>query len=75
MNGQDKINILEKYEDYLKYTLNNEQMELINLIIDFRKENNISSIIYNKIENLCDYFRIQELNNEKYFFLFIQLEK
>ena len=70
LNGEDKINILEKHEDCFKYTLNNNQMELINLIIDFRKENKISTIIYSKVENLCDYFRMQKMDNEKYLFIY-----
>ena len=50
MNFQDKINILKKNEDCIKYTLNNDQLELINLIIELRKNNNIGNIIYSKNE-------------------------
>ena len=70
MKTEDKINILEKNEDFFKYTLNNEQMELINLIFEFRKNNNIGNLIYSQIENLCDYFKHQKLNNEKYLLIY-----
>ena len=38
MDFQSKINILENNEYFFKYTLKNEQIELINLINEYRKK-------------------------------------
>ena len=64
MNFQDKIKTLENNEYFIKYTLNDEQIELINLINKLRTENNIGNLIYNKNEKLYDYFQLQKLNNK-----------
>ena len=64
MNIQDKIKTLENNEYFIKYTLNDEQIELINLINKLRTRNNIGNLIYNKNEKLYDYFQLQKLNNK-----------
>ena len=68
MNILEKIKIFEKEEYFLKYTLNNENIELIALINELRKKNNIKTLIFNKLQNLKDFFNEQNLANEKYIF-------
>ena len=46
MNFKDKINHLKKIENYISYTLNNKNIELINLINDFRTKNNLNKLNY-----------------------------
>ena len=45
INIIEKINIFEKNEYFYKYTLNNESIELISLINELRKKNNIKKLI------------------------------
>ena len=61
----DKIKILENSEYFLKYTLNDKNIELINLINKLRHENNLSKLIYNKVQNLIDYFKVNQSSCEK----------
>ena len=70
MNFQDKINILKQNEYFIKYTLNNEEIELIDLINEYREKNNIEKLMNNPNERIYDYFREQNLNNDKYLFIF-----
>jgi len=66
MNISEKIKFFEKNEYFLKYTLSNEKIELITLINEMRKKNNVKKLIYNKQQNLKDYFKEQKFSNEKY---------
>ena len=68
MNIIEKIKFFEKNEYFLKYTLSNENIELITLINELRKKNNIKQLIFNKLQNLKDFFKEQNLVNEKYIF-------
>jgi len=68
MNIIEKIQFFEKKEYFLKYTLSNENIELITLINELRKKNNIKQLIFNKLQNLKDFFKEQNLSNEKYIF-------
>ena len=61
----DKIKILENSEYFLKYTLNDKNIELINLINELRHENNLSKLIYSKVQNLIDYFKVNQSSCEK----------
>ena len=70
LSFNDKINILEKNEYFIKYTLNNEQIELIDLINEIREKNNISQLFYTKNENIYDYFKEQKSDKEKYIFIY-----
>ena len=70
INFQDRINILEKNQNFYLYTLNDENIELIKLINEFRKNNNVSELIYKKIENIIDYFNIKNMNNKSYLFIY-----
>ena len=64
-----KMNILENNEYFYEYTLNDENIELIYLINEFRVNNNLNKLICNKIENLIDFFREKNSNNKnKYLF-------
>jgi hypothetical protein len=65
----DKIKILENSEYFLKYTLNDKNIELINLINELRHENNLSKLIYNKVQNLIDYFKVNQSSCEKNLFI------
>ena len=49
----------------MKYTLNDKNIELINLINELRHENNLSQLIYNKVQNLIDYFKVNQSSCEK----------
>ena len=69
INFKDRINILEKNQYFYRYTLNDENIKLINLINKFRKNNNVSELIYNKIENINDYFNIKNMNNKSHLFI------
>ena len=66
MNIKDKIIFFEKNESFYKYTLSDESVKFINLINEFREKNNISKLIYNKIENMNDYFKEKNSNNKYY---------
>ena len=49
--------------------MNDENIELIYLINEFRLNNNLNKLICNKIENLIDFFREKYSNNKnKYLF-------
>ena len=67
MTIRDKINIsniLESNKYFYKYTLNDENIKLIDLINKYREKNGLNKLIYNKIENLNDYLsRINTNNN------------
>ena len=65
LKSNDKIKILENSEYFLKYTLNDKNIELINLINELRHENNLSQLIYNKVQNLIDYFKVNQSSCEK----------
>ena len=65
LKSNDKIKILENSEYFLKYTLNDKNIELINLINELRHENNLSKLIYNKVQNLIDYFKVNQSSCEK----------
>ena len=62
----EKIKFFEKNEYFLKYTLSNEKIELITLINEMRKKNNVKKLIFNKQQNLKDFFKEQNLSNKKY---------
>jgi len=75
INNMEKIKFFEKNEYFLKYTLSNENIELIYLINEIRKKNNIKELIFKKRQNLKDFFKEQylreffkeqNLSNEKY---------
>ena len=68
MNILEKIKIFEKNEHFLKYSLNDKSIELITLINELRKKNNIKELIYYQLQNLNDFFKEQDLANEKYIF-------
>ena len=68
MNFKDKINHLKKMENYISYTLNNKNIELINLINDFRTKNNLNKLNYSMLERLSEFFNQQNSQNEKYLF-------
>ena len=55
LKSSDKIKILENSEYFLKY----------NLINELRHENNLSKLIYNKVQNLIDYFKVNQSSCEK----------
>ena len=65
LKSSDQIKILENSEYFLKYTLNDKNIELINLINELRHENNLSQLIYNKVQNLIDYFKVNQSSCEK----------
>ena len=65
LKSNDKIKILENSEYFLKYTLNDKNIELINLINELRHENNLSKLIYSKVQNLIDYFKVNQSSCEK----------
>ena len=69
MNIREKLDILVKNEYFYKYTLNDEMIKLIELINEFREKNGLNKFIYNKIENLYDYFNRKNLNIKKYLFI------
>ena len=50
----------------MKYTLSNVKIELITLINEMRKKNNVKKLIFNKQQNLKDFFKEQNLSNKKY---------
>ena len=70
LSNEEKIDILKKHEYFLKYTLNDNNKELINLINELRKEKNIETLIYTYIQNLNDYFKVEKSENEKYIFVY-----
>ena len=57
MNILEKIKIFEKNEHFLKYSLNDKSIELITLINELRKKNNIKELIYYQLQNLNDFFK------------------
>ena len=59
----EKIQFFEKNEYFFKYTLNDENIELISSINNLRKKNNIRKLIFNKLQNLKDFFKEQNLEN------------
>ena len=69
MNIKDKINILEENEYFYKYTINEEMIELIELINEFREKNGLNKLIYNEIENLNDYFNRKNSKNKNHLFI------
>ena len=68
VNLKEKLLILENNISSFKYTLNDENIELIYLINEFRVNNNLNKLICNKIENLIDFFREKNSNNNRYLF-------
>ena len=64
------LTILENNELFYKYTLTNENINLINLIDEFRIKNGLNKLIYNKIEDIKDFFELKNSNNEKYLFIY-----
>ena len=70
LSNEEKIDILKKHEYFLKYTLNDNNKELINLINELRKEKNMETLIYTYIQNLNDYFKVEKSKNEKYIFVY-----
>ena len=54
MNLKEKSIILEDNANFIKYTLNERNIELIYLINELRENNNLNKLICNKIENLND---------------------
>jgi len=66
INIIEKINIFEKNEYFYKYTLNNESIELISLINELRKKNNIKKLVFNRQQNLKEFFKAPNLENKKY---------
>ena len=66
MNNKDKITFLEKNECFYKYTLNDENVRFIDSINKFRENNKMNKLMYNKIENMNDYFKEKESKNENY---------
>ena len=70
MNIKDKIVLLEKNECFYKYTLSDEDVKFIDLINEFREKNNVSKLIYNKIENMNDYFKEKNSNNKYYLLVY-----
>lgn len=66
---QDKIKLFKRVKMFFYYTLNNEQIELIELINEFRILKNIPELKYNKNELLCKYFREQKLISKNHLFI------
>jgi len=66
INIIEKINIFEKNEYFYKCTLNNESIELISLINELRKKNNIKKLVFNRQQNLKEFFKAPNLENKKY---------
>ena len=63
------MKILEENKYFFEYTLNNKNIEIIDLINKFRENNNLNKLIYNKIENLNDFFREKNQDNENHLFI------
>ena len=66
----EKIKIFENNEYFFKYTLNKEKIEIINIINELREKNKIKKLIFNKRQNLNDYFKEKKSSNEKYLFTY-----
>ena len=66
----EKMNIFRKNESYLKYSLSNENIQLINSINELREKNNMNLLIYNKLENLNTFFQEEKSRNEKHTFIY-----
>ena len=64
LNSKEKFLILKNNVSSFKYTLNDENIELIYLINELRVNNNLNKLICNKNENLNDFFREK---NSKYY--------
>lgn len=69
MSLQDKIILFKRLKYYFNYTLNNDQIELIKLINEFRIIKNIGELYYNKNEKLFIYFKEQKLITKNYLFV------
>ena len=67
---EEKLLILENNVSSFKYTLNYKNIELIYLINEFRENNNLNKLTWNKIENLNDFFREKNSNNNRYLFTY-----
>ena len=65
---KERINYIEKNEYFFKYSLNDENVELIRLINEFREQNNLKRLIFNKLQNLQDFFKDRDLFKEKFLF-------
>ena len=65
MDFHDKINVLKNNAYFMKYILNDEQIELINLINKLRNKKNLGNLLYNKNERLYDYYNFQKSNIQK----------
>ena len=65
MKNRDKISLLQNNEYSFKYKLSNRNIKLIDLINKFRANNNKNQLIYNRVENITDYFEIIDSNNNK----------
>jgi len=66
----DKMNIFKKNEYFFNYSLNDENIELINSINELRKEKKMNLLIYYKLESLNKFFEEKKSNNEKYTFIY-----
>ena len=67
---KEKLLILENKASFFKYTLNDKEIELIYLINELRENNNLNKLICNKIQDLNDFFREKNSNNNKYLFVY-----
>ena len=65
---KERISYIEKNEYFFKYSLNDENVELIRLINEFREQNNLKRLIFNKLQNLNDFFKGRDLFKEKFLF-------
>ena len=70
MNIRDKVMLLEKSECFYKYTLSEQNVKFIELINEFREMNKINKFIYNKIENMNDFFKEKDSKNKKYLLVY-----
>ena len=65
---KERITYIEKNEYFFKYSLKDENVELIRLINEFREQNNLKRLIFNKLQNLKDFFKDRNLFKEKFLF-------
>ena len=70
LNLKEKMDLLKKYECHFQYSLKDKNVELINSINELREKNNISLLIYNKLENLDTFFNEEKLNNDSHIFIY-----
>ena len=61
---------MENKASFFKYTLNDKNIELIYLINELRENNNLNKLICNKIQDLNDFFREKNSNNNRYLFTY-----